>query len=205
MARARGTRWPSVEDLDLFHKVLADVVPLRPDPRPPGQTATKAVVKKDKEKPTVSGLKPVVPVSNSLKTPFPAALRDYDPGRTPGLDKRSALRLQSGKTEIDGRIDLHGMTQAEARPALTGFVTRGHLQGRRCLLVITGKGRRQNVPNDGPWNGDSAGEPGVLRRIVPRWLEEAPLAACVLAYTPAQQRHGGSGALYVLLKRRRDP
>ena len=134
---------------------------------------------------------------------FPAALADHGAARTPGLDKRSAQRLQRGKTEIDGRIDLHGMTQAEARSALTGFVTNGHRHDRRCLLVITGKGRPASHHGDRPRTDDGRSEPGVLRRMVPRWLEEAPLAERVLAYSPAQPKHGGSGALYVLLKRRR--
>ncbi len=96
------------------------------------------------------------------------------------------------------------MTQADARSALTGFVTSGHRHGRRCLLVITGKGQRKFDTEDRPWTADADREPGVLRRMVPRWLSEAPLAERVLAFSAAQPRHGGDGALYVLLKRKRD-
>jgi len=131
----------------------------------------------------------------------PAVLADHGPGRAPGLDRRSALRLKRGKTEIDGRIDLHGMTQEQARSALTGFVISGYRQDRRCLLVITGKGRRPARDETNAWSA----ELGILRQRVPCWLEEPPLVGCVLAYSPAQPEHGGSGALYVLLKRRRGP
>jgi DNA-nicking Smr family endonuclease len=131
---------------------------------------------------------------------FPAALAEHRAGRAPGLDRRSALRLKRGKTDIDGKIDLHGMTQAQARSALSAFVTSGHRHGRRCLLVITGKGRRPTTGSEAP----RGSEPGVLRRAVPNWLEASPMVACVLAYSPAQPEHGGYGALYVLLKRRRD-
>lgn len=218
MAKARAISWPSVEDLDLFHKVLADVTPLRPDPVPTppppppppplalaleGKPAAGKERKTDGKKTPAKLVTRQTPPPDPIKPVFPAALVDHGAGRTPGLDKRSALRLQRGKTEIDGRIDLHGMTQIEARSALTGFVTNGHRHGRRCLLVITGKGRpTTNAPNH-PWGGERPHEPGVIRRMVPFWLKEPPLVECVLAYSPAQPRDGGSGALYVLLKRRR--
>ncbi len=81
-------------------------------------------------------------------------------------------------------------TQAQAHAALDAFVTGCHDRGQRCVLVITGKGR---VSRDG----------GVLRAEVPRWLDQSPNRARVLAVTPAQPKHGGGGALYVLLKRKR--
>lgn len=205
MAKARATHWPSDEDLDLFHEVLRDVIPLRPDPAPAAKPAAKSTAKKEPRGMVANGRKPATPSQNPTKSAFPAALADHVAGRTPGLDKRSALRLRRGKTEIDGRIDLHGMTQAEARSALTAFVTGGYRHGRRCLLVITGKGRRSRDHPDRPWTSDHAAEPGVIRRMVPHWLEQAPLAGCVLAYSPAQPRDGGGGALYVLLKRQRAP
>jgi len=90
--------------------------------------------------------------------------------------------------EIDGRLDLHGMTQEAAHAALNGFVLRAYDSGRRCLLVITGKGRLGS---------------GVLRAEVPRWLNQTPLRERVLGFSYAKARHGGEGALYVLVKRRR--
>jgi DNA-nicking Smr family endonuclease len=66
------------------------------------------------------------------------------------------------------------------------------------VLIITGQGLR------GQGAGDSGDRPGVLKAMTPRWLNEAPNRARVLAFTQAQPRHGGAGALYVLIRRRRE-
>ena len=112
------------------------------------------------------------------------------PGR--GLDRRTAERLRRGQMKIDARLDLHGMNQADAHAALRHFLLDGYDRGRRCVLVITGKGTRS--PEEG----------GVLRRKVPQWLELEPLDALVLLACPARPADGGAGALYILLRRRRD-
>jgi DNA-nicking Smr family endonuclease len=114
----------------------------------------------------------------------------------PGLDKRTAEKLKRGRYTIERRLDLHGMTQDEAHRALNGFVARAEEDGVRCVLVITGKGVRRLAAGE-------AEEFGVLRSAVPRWLNEAPNRARILAFGAAQPRDGGSGALYVLLRRRR--
>jgi len=110
------------------------------------------------------------------------------PGSTPGLDKRTAERLRRGQIAIEARIDLHGHKQAEAHRALTAFIIGAAEAGRRCVLVITGKG---------------AGGAGVIRAAVPAWLNAPELRPKILAFRPAQPRDGGTGALYVLLKRKR--
>ena len=107
-----------------------------------------------------------------------------------GVDRANAERLKRGLHPIEARLDLHGKTQAEAHHALAAFVHSSSEAGRRCVLVITGRGL-------GP------GGPGVLKSAVPRWLEEVGLRRKVLAIAPAQPRHGGAGALYLLLRRRR--
>jgi DNA-nicking Smr family endonuclease len=95
-------------------------------------------------------------------------------------------RISSGRDTLHGRLDLHGLTQDRAKAALTRFVLRGHAEGRRAILVITGKG---------------AAGGGVLRRRVPQWLAEPPLRPLVAGFSEAHRRHGGAGALYVALKR----
>ncbi|WP_377808283.1 Smr/MutS family protein [Azospirillum sp. A29] len=142
------------------------------------------------------------PVATSLAPPptakqFPGPARPSQaahppltPGSTANIDRRTGDRFRRGELEIDGRIDLHGMTQAQAHHALAGFVHRAWNEGRRCVLVITGKG--------------SFGSLGVLRQATPRWLADPGLRPMVLAIQPAQPKHGGDGALYVLIKRRRD-
>jgi DNA-nicking Smr family endonuclease len=112
----------------------------------------------------------------------------FDPGA--GIDRASAEWLKRGRRPIEARLDLHGMTQAEAHRELADFVEASHLAGRRCVLVVTGRGL-------GP------GGPGVLKSAVPRWLAEAGLRRRILAIAAAQPRHGGEGALYLLLRRQR--
>ncbi len=101
-----------------------------------------------------------------------------------GIDRRSAQRLKRGQMAIEARLDLHGMTQAEAHGALSAFIARCQSAGMRAVLVITGKS-------------------GVLHGTVPRWLEDGDNRARILASSRAQAQHGGAGALYLLLRRRR--
>jgi DNA-nicking Smr family endonuclease len=107
-----------------------------------------------------------------------------------GIDRANAERLKRGLHRIEARLDLHGMSQAEAHQALTAFIRASRDAGRRCVLVITGRGLSPNGP-------------GVLKSAVPRWLAEPELRRLVLATAAAQPRHGGAGAAYVLLRRRR--
>jgi DNA-nicking Smr family endonuclease len=113
------------------------------------------------------------------------------PGDVVGVDRRLADRLRRGRLPIQSTLDLHGLTQSEAHAAVQGFVARAIDRGLRTVLIVTGKGRRDGA--------------GVLKSALPRWLNEAPLRPFVLALSQARPEHGGAGALYVLLKRRRRP
>ena len=128
----------------------------------------------------------------------------YEPktklGPGSGLDGRTTQRLKRGQLKIDGKIDLHGMTQAQAHSALDSFVAHGYVQGKRCVLVVTGKGGKTT---DDPNNIFVERRTGVLRSMVPKWLNEGANRSRVLSITQAQTRHGGDGALYVLLRRER--
>ena len=105
-------------------------------------------------------------------------------------------KLGRGTEPIDARIDLHGMTQADAHAALTHFLRRAQRDGARVVLVITGKGARPGI--------DPYAERGVLKRQVPHWLESAELRAFVVGFENAGIGHGGAGALYVRVRRGRD-
>ncbi len=112
--------------------------------------------------------------------------------RTPGdqeVDRRTDQKLKRGQYPVDFTLDLHGLTQAAARDKLQATLRRSYTQGLRCVLVITGKGRGEGQ--------------GVLRRKVPEWLAEEALRPIVLRFHAAQPEHGGGGALYVLLRRKR--
>jgi len=119
-----------------------------------------------------------------------------------GLDRSSSEKLRRGKMIIEGRVDLHGLTRREAHTKLKGFLNTAHRAGKRCVLVITGKGSSIERTDDAPFMG--GGRKGVLREEVPRWLSEPALHRLVLDYRTAQPKHGGGGALYVLLRRARN-
>tara|TARA_R110001599_G_scaffold36268_2_gene113945 strand:+ start:42 stop:716 length:675 start_codon:yes stop_codon:yes gene_type:complete len=119
----------------------------------------------------------------------------------PGLDRRSAERLRKGKMEIDGKLDLHGLTRAEAHRRLRSFITAAQIQGKRCVLVITGKGSSKQKTEDAPFMAPE--KTGILREAVPKWLGAPDLRHLVIDIRAAQPKHGGSGALYVLLRRSR--
>jgi DNA-nicking Smr family endonuclease len=104
------------------------------------------------------------------------------------LQLRTRRRLSRGTIALDGKIDLHGRTLAEAEAALAGFVKRAQSQHQIWLLVVTGKGAR--------------GE-GKLRRALPEWLDRGALAGRVVEYGPAAPNHGGGGAFYLRLRRRK--
>ncbi len=109
------------------------------------------------------------------------------------VERAARRKLASGKASIAARLDLHGFRQAEAHGRLVAFLLDAHRQGRRFVLVITGKGRAEP---DGNWGS----ERGVLRRMVPLWLASPRLAPIVAAYGQAARDHGGEGALYIQLR-----
>ena len=113
------------------------------------------------------------------------------------LERRLKQRLSRGSHPIDAVIDLHGMRQAEAHDALRHFILRGQASGHTVVLVVTGKGGSAPQDRDGIFE-----ERGVLRRVVPHWLRLPDLRPAVLGFEEAVAHHGGSGALYVRLRRR---
>lgn len=115
----------------------------------------------------------------------------------PAMDRKTHTRLKRGKMRPEGRLDLHGMTLSEAHPELLDFILRAHAAGKRLVLVITGKGK----PRDR--GGPIPTRTGVLRHQVPQWLRMQPLAPLVLDIAEAHVSHGGHGAFYVYLRRRR--
>lgn len=113
------------------------------------------------------------------------------------MDQKTYGKLKRGKVVPEARLDLHGMTMDQAHPALMGFILRAHAQGKRLVLVITGKGKTRDE------GGPIPVRRGVLRHNVPQWLSSPPLAQVVLQITEAHITHGGGGAYYVYLRRQR--
>ena len=106
-----------------------------------------------------------------------------------GMDGRTQRRLKQGKLPIEGVLDLHGMTQAQAQAAVSGFIEKSYGLNQRCVLIITGKGRF------------SKDEIGVLRRALPDWLNMPPLNEKILSFTKAHKKDGGEGAYYIYLRK----
>jgi DNA-nicking Smr family endonuclease len=123
----------------------------------------------------------------------PAAAKSSATPPLAPLGRREKSRLSRGRSEIDARLDLHGMTQTRAHRALRGFLHRAHSEGLTFVLVITGKGKV----------GGSEAERGVLRRQVPQWLSLPEFRSLVVGFEEAHIGHGGEGALYVRIRRSR--
>ena len=117
--------------------------------------------------------------------------KDLKPGQLDGLDRKRGERLRKGKLDIEGTLDLHGMTRDRAEAAVRRFIDASQQMGRRTVLIITGKGYH----HDGS---------GVLRSALPIWLNSSPLRGKIVAYDHAQPRHGGQGAYYVYIRKIRD-
>jgi DNA-nicking Smr family endonuclease len=138
---------------------------------------------------------PAPKVAPAVPSPLPTARARA----IAGLDQRKADRLRQGRLPIDARLDLHGMTQDAAHAALDRFLNSAAARGDRCVLIITGKGAAKRTDD----NAIMPARGGVLRAAVPRWLGESTMRPFIVAVHPAALQHGGDGALYVLLKRKR--
>lgn len=113
------------------------------------------------------------------------------------MDHKKFGQMTRGKLSPTSRIDLHGMTVAQAHPALVTFVMNAYAAQDRLVLVITGKGKYK------PDHGPIPVRVGVLKQQVPHWLQSAPLRSVVMQVTEAHIKHGGAGAYYVYLRRNR--
>ena len=197
---SRKRRNLTAEDRELWGRVVQTARPLRSAQMPVFDVPGQQDAPKQPRKP--------------ISADGGAVLRPNGSGRPPGhdlahplsdalaqvpvkMDKRKFQRMSRGKLDPDARIDLHGMTLAQAHGALNGFILRAHATGMRLVLVITGKGK--TVFDDGP----IPRRQGALKHDVPQWLRMAPLGSVVLEIREAHQRHGGAGAYYVYLRRTR--
>lgn len=111
-------------------------------------------------------------------------------GISPDIDKGNAEKLKRGKYPIEGRLDLHGFTREQAYRSLYSFISSSYGQEKRCVLIVTGKGLKED------------GSKGVIRTNVPLWLNAPEIRPFILAFRYAKVADGGEGALYVLLKRK---
>ncbi len=180
---------PHFEDIDLWDKVKETVKPLKKDKAsllaisPPKKQAWEATTA-------------VMPLGlNAFGEKRYKRLKlhekDLSIGDLSAMDGRNAERLRKGKMHFDGRLDLHGFTADKAWIALKNFIIFSYQKNRRCILVITGKGWKAK---DGI---------GVLRSQLPRWLNSPDVQPFILGFSRAQDKDGGDGAFYIMLKKNR--
>lgn len=187
------------DELDLWNQVARTAEQLSPLKR------SLIVDAPLQEKPKAKQAKPIAPFTLGALPTSTREMRDVLPALSERLraapvkmDAKSYKTMQRGKIKPEGRIDLHGMTVAEAHPALISFIMSAQSSGKRLVLVITGKGgKREELGAIAPQRM------GALKRQVPIWLTMAPVSTAVLQVTESHIRHGGSGAYYVYLRRGR--
>jgi DNA-nicking Smr family endonuclease len=178
----RRPREPSAEEAALFRATFEDAHPLKTN-----------ILRPRKAAPSKPDAMP--------KTPSKAQLTQ---SVLPGLDGRTSQRLRRGALEPEARLDLHGLTESVAHTALAAFLRTAHGRGMRLVLIVTGKGPR-HVASDKPFDLElDSRTRGVLKAMTPRWLKEPGLAPLIADMRPAHARHGGAGALYVYLRKRKD-
>jgi DNA-nicking Smr family endonuclease len=185
------TRWPrppTAEEMELWEKVAETVAPIaKPRKAKPAPVVPEAKPKPERRA-KVSTAAVVMPPARPPAPKPPPALAP--------MDKRTRSRVSRGVVAVDRRIDLHGLTQAAAEARLKRFLREAQDDGARVVLVITGKGGESGMD-------DGRAERGVLRRMTPHWLASPTMREVVVGFEEAARGHGGSGALYVRIRRRR--
>ncbi len=198
----KGIRLPTSDERSLWAKVTRKVTALHPE-KPKAQPSANCRAEPDGAVAGGAVRKPIPEFRIGERGVNAGSIYEFVPNASQypelhpsRMDKKMHGRLKRGKLEPETRIDLHGMTKAQALPELSLFIHEAHVAGRRLVLVITGKGRNRERHEPMTMRG------GVLKRLVPHWLGMRPLSNLVLQVTEAHPKHGGSGAYYVYLRRR---
>jgi Uncharacterized protein conserved in bacteria len=213
MMKRKGKRVLSAEEKWLWAKVSGGYEPLkgrslffeRMDHEPADLPKALMEVKPQPEEKALGILNQF---RSPVKSPESAARpADHVRGRKGGggrlpplaqLERKTLRSVRRGTKPVDGVIDLHGMRQTEAHYALLSFLRQSQARGAGLVLVVTGKGEFDSGYHRGP------DERGILKRVVPHWLSMPDARAFVVSYGEASMHHGGSGALYVRLRRSRN-
>lgn len=176
------------KDVDLFRAAMADVKPLKGRKKPVRKHAVVPKPKVSESLPAREGFlvearpQAARPARTRVATPAPQS-----------FDREVDRALSKGKRRPEAKLDLHGMTLVAAERAVSAFIAQSSAENRRVVLIVTGKGTRLE-------SGRVFG--GRIRAEFPGWLERAENRARVAGMRTAHPRHGGSGAFYVLLRRR---
>jgi DNA-nicking Smr family endonuclease len=183
------------DEIELWNKVVRHAEPMHPE-RPVPAPKAPAPVKQSPvwQPPRGFRLGETAP-PRAAKHDLAPSIHDHVKQHPVRMDHKRFGQLKKGRLSPEARIDLHGMTLAQAHPALTRFILGAVAEERRLVLVITGKGRVSDE------SGPIPERHGVLRHQVPHWLHSMPLKLHVLQIAEAHVKHGGQGAYYVYLRR----
>ncbi len=192
------------EDRIIWKKVSDTAAPLRGRPEPARRAKN---TRKSGQQNTASKAQTRPKTAQSASAPPYMPIRQASASTPPalGVDKAMKRKLGRGQMEIDARLDLHGKTRAAAHNILKSFLTTAQARGHRTVLVITGKGD-QGLARHTLHSFDVIHTPertGILMRHVPRLLNEPDFRNLIVGFQPAHPKHGGGGALYVRLRRKR--
>lgn len=181
----KKTKLLSTEDRILWHRIAKSTVPLKGKRLPDDPVAAA-----DEQELRDEFTNQLAYMTSMPASPAPEPAKPVKKLDQRRLDRPTQVKIAKGKLEIAGKVDLHGMTQQEAYSLLLGFLARAFQEERRYVMIVTGKGL-------------SSGGMGVLRRAVPEWLATPPFRIYVSSFDEAARHHGGSGALYIRLRKRR--
>jgi DNA-nicking Smr family endonuclease len=177
------------DEAALFRELVGEVRPVGAGvpraPPPPPRTAEDLSIPTE-EAESLARLAELV----SGEGPFDLADSDeFIEGAVHGLDERVLRKLRTGAFSFQAHVDLHGLTKDQAKSRLEQFIQQSRVAGKRCVLVVHGRGRH------------SKDRISVLKQSVQAWLSYGRAAKHVLAFCSARPQDGGTGAVYVLLRR----
>lgn len=187
-ARRLAAEATPTDEATLFLREVADAKPLPPGPKAPYVPPTTSKLPDPTEDDAAVEAELRALVRGTVRFTL-SDTQEFIEGAVADLDRRTRLKLRRGDFAVQAHVDLHGLNREEGHAALNAFVHQQHLAGKRCLLVIHGKGRNSKD-----------GHP-VLKEQMSRWLSRGALGRVVLAFCTAQSSDGGAGAIYVLLRR----
>lgn len=177
---------PNDEDNEFWLKELDDVKPIKR-----AEVAVNSAVAPQKKH------EPSEPKKEYLSIyDFSSYSKFIDDGEFGGIDNSTLTKFKRDEFKPEAVLDLHGMTENQAFPAVENFVAKCYNRGLRCIIIVTGKG----LPHQ---DDDIFATKGILRKCVPQWLNLPHLRAAILVYKNPSAKLGGSGALYILLRRNR--
>ncbi len=178
------------DDQLAFNAAMAGVMPISQEKGekilPTGKTKKPAHSLSDDENEVIMHLQNLVAGSIDMDITFSD---EYIEGSISGVSRNIMKKLKRGKFPIQSHIDLHGLTKKDAEDVVRKFLINSHGRGLRCVLIVHGRGL--NSPDSIP----------VLKERLPVWLNRGPARKIVMAFSSAQPYDGGTGAIYVLLRK----